>query len=69
MKYLWFEVFSIFGEFTNFYDPFTEITYNSLEQYNLISGVNLIVPLYKSGISFFSGRLFLESRDLCHNSS
>ncbi len=64
MKNLWCEVFMLFGEFTNFYDVFTGITYNSLEQYNRISGINLIVPLYKSGLSFFAGYRYYQSESL-----
>ena len=54
-KNLWIEGMYVFGGFTNFYDSFSELTYNSLEKHNSIYGINLVVPLYKSGSSIFMG--------------
>jgi hypothetical protein len=53
MDKLWLETILIGGGFMNFYDPFSGIAYNSLEHYNLIAGINFIVPIEKTGISFF----------------
>jgi len=55
LKHLWIEAYSTFGDFSNFYDPYSGITYNSPELYKKISSISIIVPLYKSGISVFAG--------------
>ena len=55
LKHLWIEAYSTFGEFSNLYDPYSGITYNSPELYKNISGISIIVPFYKSGISVFAG--------------
>lgn len=54
MKNLWIEANMMLGEFTNFYDSFAGITYNGLEKYKRSMGVNVIIPLNKSGISIFA---------------
>jgi len=54
-KNMWIEGVSIFGGFTNFYDPFTQHTYNSVEKYNSILGINLVFPFSKSGRALFLG--------------
>ena len=64
IKNLWMEGSVMFGGFTNLYDPFSELTYNSLEQYNTITGVNFIIPLHKSGISFFAGYRNYQSESM-----
>ena len=63
-KHLWLEGYSTFGEFSNLYDPFSELTYNSLELYRNISSLSLIVPLYKSGASLFAGARFYSSESM-----
>jgi len=55
LKFLWIEAFSTFGDFSNLYDPYSGITYNSPELYKNILGVSFIVPFYKKGISAFAG--------------
>lgn len=55
MKHLWIEGYTTFGEFSNLYDPYSGITYNSPELYKNISSVSIIIPFYKSGISVFAG--------------
>lgn len=64
MKYLWLEAYSTIGEYTNFYDPFSEIVYNSLELHKYITGANLIIPFYKTGISIFTSYRFNQSESI-----
>jgi tetratricopeptide (TPR) repeat protein len=54
-KKLWLEGLLKMGDFRNFYDPFDELIYNSLERYHSISGLNLIIPFSKKGSSVFLG--------------
>ena len=63
-KHLWLEGYSTFGEFSNLYDPFSELTYNSLELYKNISSISLIIPLYKSGASLFAGARLYKSESM-----
>ncbi|MBN2639147.1 MAG: hypothetical protein JXR65_08680 [Bacteroidales bacterium] len=52
---LWIEGFGILGDFSNLIDPFSGITYNSLEIYHSIYGVNVYIPFNKNGVSLFVG--------------
>ena len=61
---LWLEGSFITGSFTNFYDPFSTVTYNSLEQYKAIYGMNLILPFYKHNFSVFAGYRYYQSNSM-----
>lgn len=61
---LWIEAFATFGEFSNFYDAFSTLSYNSLEKYNFIAGANIIVPLFKPKLSFFLSYRFNQSESV-----
>jgi hypothetical protein len=63
-KHLWIEGYTTIGSFSNLYDPFSELTYNSIEIYTNISNLNIIVPLYKSGISLFAGYRYYKSESM-----
>lgn len=64
IQHLWIEGSAILGDFTNLYDPFSGLTYNSQEQYNTITGVNFIIPLYKPDISIFVGYRYSQSESI-----
>ena len=61
---LWLEGYIIAGGFTNLYDPFTNFTYNSLEQYNSIAGANIMVPLFNFKLTIFAGYRHYESESM-----
>ncbi len=54
-KHLWIEGYSLWGDFSNFQDPFSGITYNSLELYHGIYSVSIYVPFKQDKISVFAG--------------
>jgi len=64
VKSLWIEGEAMFGTFSNFYDPFSEQVYNSLELYKSIGNINLIVPFYKSGMSLFASYRYYASESI-----
>jgi len=64
VKHIWIEGYTTHGRFSNLYDAFSEITYNSIESYKSISNINLIVPFYKSGISLFAGYRYYQSESM-----
>ncbi len=64
IKQLWIEGGATIGGFSNFYDPFSELIYNSLELYNSLGNVNLIFPYYKSGISLFASYRYYSSESM-----
>ncbi|MBE0649792.1 MAG: hypothetical protein IH595_03015 [Bacteroidales bacterium] len=55
MKYLWLEGYTMLGDFSNLQDPFSGITYNSLELYHDFYGANIYIPFSKIGVSLFGG--------------
>ena len=61
---LWLELGALFGQFANFYDAFSEIIYNSMEQYNSSARVSLIASFYKSGISLFATYQYHSSESI-----
>lgn len=54
-KNLWLEGYGMLGDFSNLLDPFSGITYNSLELYHSIYGANIYIPFNKNGVSLFLG--------------
>lgn len=60
-RHLWVELNTVIGDHSNFYDPFTQLTYNGLEQHRIYSDAKIIVPLYKSEISLFASYRYHES--------
>ncbi|MBI9067838.1 MAG: hypothetical protein JEZ09_11140 [Salinivirgaceae bacterium] len=61
---LWMEGYVMAGEFNNFYDPFSTITYNSIEKYNSILGLNIIVPFYKINLTLFAAYKIYHSKSI-----
>lgn len=61
MKNLWIEGSTLQGDFSNLQDPFSGITYNSLEIYRAIYGAKIYIPLNKNGISIFAGYRHYQS--------
>lgn len=55
MNNLWIEGYTMLGDFSNLQDPFSGITYNSLELYHAIYGANIYVPFSKNKVSVFAG--------------
>jgi|GEM_PF-1910163 len=63
-EHVWLEANAMFGDFTNLYDPFTEISYNTPERYKSILGVNVVVPFYNIGITGFLGYRMTNSESV-----
>ncbi len=61
---LWLELFTLWGEHSNFQDPFSELNYNSLELNRSASGIKLIVPFYKSGVTLFASYRYQQSESM-----
>jgi len=61
---LWLEVYGILGEFTNFHDSFSSLTYNSLEQYKFLTGANIIVPFFKHNLSLLLSYRYNQSKSI-----
>ncbi len=55
MNNLWVEGYTLLGDFSNLQDPFSGITYNSLELYRAIYSANIYVPFSKNRFSVFAG--------------
>lgn len=55
MKNLWIEGYTMLGDFSNLQDPFSGITYNSLELYRAFYGANIYIPISKNKFSVFTG--------------
>ncbi|ACF14356.1 hypothetical protein Ctha_1902 [Chloroherpeton thalassium ATCC 35110] len=63
-EHLWLEVLAMQGDFTNLYDPFSEISYNSPERYRTIAGLTLVVPFFEVGITGFLGYRYIRSESI-----
>jgi hypothetical protein len=55
MKNLWIEGYTLVGDFSNFQDPYSGITYNSQELYHAIYSASIYVPFGDNKVSVFAG--------------